>query len=46
VLAGQAIVVAEHEKRRELEERFGGLARYRVVKQGDAALSFYRIESS
>ncbi len=42
VLAGGALVIAEHEKRRELEERYGRLARYRVLKQGDAALSFYR----
>ncbi len=42
VLAPGALVIAEHEKRRELDERFGGLVKYRVLKQGDAALSFYR----
>lgn len=38
-----AIVIAEHEKRRELEPRYGGLVRYRVLKQGDTALSFYSV---
>ena len=42
VLAPGAVIVAEHEKRRELEERYAALVRYRVLKQGDAALSFYR----
>jgi len=42
VLSENALVIAEHEKRRELEERYGSLERYRVLKQGDAALSFYR----
>ncbi|HEX4308488.1 MAG TPA: 16S rRNA (guanine(966)-N(2))-methyltransferase RsmD [Acidobacteriaceae bacterium] len=46
VLAPSALVVAEHEKRRELDLRYGNLARYRVLKQGDAALSFYRAEST
>jgi 16S rRNA (guanine966-N2)-methyltransferase len=40
-LAPGAIVVAEHAKKRDLTERYGELARYRVLKQGDAALSFY-----
>jgi 16S rRNA (guanine966-N2)-methyltransferase len=42
VLAPGAMVIAEHEKRHELDERYGTLVRYRVLKQGDAALSFYR----
>ena len=36
-----AIVVAEHAKKSDLRERYGALIRYRVLKQGDAALSFY-----
>ncbi len=36
-----AAVIAEHEKRRDLEPIYGGLVRYRVLRQGDAALSFY-----
>ncbi|MFP5226893.1 MAG: 16S rRNA (guanine(966)-N(2))-methyltransferase RsmD [Acidobacteriota bacterium] len=45
LLAPAARVIAEHEKRRELELRYGTLLRYRVLKQGDAALSFYRAAS-
>jgi len=44
VLAPGGLAIAEHEKRRGLEERYGRLARYRVLQQGDAALSFYRAE--
>jgi 16S rRNA (guanine(966)-N(2))-methyltransferase RsmD len=42
VLAEDAVVIAEHAKKAELAERFGELERYRVLEQGDAALSFYR----
>ena len=45
LLSADALVVAEHEKRRDLEERYGRLVRYRVLKQGDAGLSFYRTDS-
>jgi 16S rRNA (guanine(966)-N(2))-methyltransferase RsmD len=45
VLAPGALVIAEHEKRRDLDSQYGALTRYRVLKQGDAALSFYRAES-
>ena len=41
LLAENAIVVAEHAKKRDLSEQYGLLVRYRVLKQGDAALSFY-----
>jgi 16S rRNA (guanine966-N2)-methyltransferase len=44
VVATGGLVIAEHEKRQELEGRYGSLVRYRVLKQGDAALSFYRAE--
>ena len=36
-------VIAEHLKKRILPERAGELERIRVVEQGDAALSFYRL---
>jgi 16S rRNA (guanine966-N2)-methyltransferase len=36
------IVIAEHEKKFDPGEMFGELKRFRKVKQGDAALSFYR----
>lgn len=42
VLSDGALLIAEHEKRRELNDRYGTLARCRLLKQGDAALSFYR----
>jgi 16S rRNA (guanine966-N2)-methyltransferase len=41
LLAPGAVVIAEHTKKRELAESFGVLNRYRLLKQGDAALSFY-----
>jgi 16S rRNA (guanine(966)-N(2))-methyltransferase RsmD len=44
LLAEGAVVAAEHEKRRDLEERYGRLVRYRVLRQGDAAVSFYSEE--
>lgn len=37
-------VIAEHEKRFDPGERFAALKRFRLLKQGDAALSFYRLE--
>jgi 16S rRNA (guanine966-N2)-methyltransferase len=43
LLAPDALVIAEHEKRRTLNDRYGTLLRYRLLEQGDAALSFYRI---
>lgn len=42
LLTSDSIVVAEHAKKDDLAERYGKLLRYRVLKQGDAALSFYR----
>lgn len=42
-LAPDAIVIAEHASKAELAKRYGGLEHYRLLKQGDAALSFYRI---
>jgi 16S rRNA (guanine966-N2)-methyltransferase len=46
LLGTDALVIAEHEKRFDLEERYGGLERYRVLKQGDAALSFFKAARS
>lgn len=36
-----ALVIAQHPSRRELPESYGNMHRYRVLKQGDNALSFY-----
>jgi 16S rRNA (guanine966-N2)-methyltransferase len=43
VLAVDALVIAEHEKRVDLDTVYGALERFRVLKQGDAALSFYQV---
>jgi 16S rRNA (guanine966-N2)-methyltransferase len=42
LLASSGIVLAEHRRNFDLPEAAGELLRYRVLKQGDAALSFYR----
>jgi 16S rRNA (guanine(966)-N(2))-methyltransferase RsmD len=44
VLVQEAIVIAEHAKRHPLAETCGNLHRYRTLNQGDASLSFYRVE--
>lgn len=41
LLAPSAIVVAEHSRKLELPEAAGTLRRYRILRQGDACLSFY-----
>jgi 16S rRNA (guanine966-N2)-methyltransferase len=42
LLRAGGIVVAEHEKRFDPGEGEGDLKRYRLLKQGESALSFYR----
>lgn len=44
--ATPAIVIAQHASREKVPEAVGALARYRVVKQGDNSLSFYRLSQS
>ena len=46
VLADGGILVMEHSKRVQLAESIERLRRYRVLKQGDSALSFYKAESA
>jgi len=41
LLTPAGIVVAEHSRKAPLNECYGALRRYRVLEQGDAALSFY-----
>jgi len=43
---GQALVIVQHDARRELKEQYGTLGRYRTLKQGDNLLSFYRRSSA
>jgi 16S rRNA (guanine966-N2)-methyltransferase len=42
LLASSGIVVAEHRRSFDLPEQAGALHCFRVLRQGDAALSFYR----
>ena len=35
------LAIAQHESRLQLEDRYGSLRKYRVLKQGDNSLSFY-----
>jgi 16S rRNA (guanine966-N2)-methyltransferase len=42
LLREPSLVVAEHQKKFDPGEAFGGLRRYRTLVQGDVALSFYR----
>ena len=41
LLADGAVVIAEHRRKDVLEDCYGALERTRILKQGDAALSFY-----
>src|SRR5271168_323866 len=43
LVAPQGIVIAEHSSKLELPERLVRLERTRLLEQGDAALSFYRL---
>jgi 16S rRNA (guanine966-N2)-methyltransferase len=43
-LAPTAMVIAEHRHTAQLPEVIGHLRRTRVLKQGDAALTFFRVE--
>lgn len=44
LLAPGALVIAEHDRHHDPEQRHGTLLRFRLLQQGDAALSFYRPE--
>jgi 16S rRNA (guanine966-N2)-methyltransferase len=41
-LTEEALIIAEHERKNDLSEKFGALQRLRKLEQGDAALSLYR----
>ena len=45
VLATGGIVIAEHRSKDHLAERYGSLLRTRVLRQGDASLSFFALAS-
>jgi 16S rRNA (guanine(966)-N(2))-methyltransferase RsmD len=44
LLKPEAVVIAEHRRKQKPESSYGRLERYRVLEQGDAALSFYAIQ--
>jgi 16S rRNA (guanine(966)-N(2))-methyltransferase RsmD len=46
LLADDALVIAEHNRKQRLEECYGALKRTRLLEQGDAALSFYAVARS
>jgi 16S rRNA (guanine(966)-N(2))-methyltransferase RsmD len=46
ILSAGALVVAEHARKRPLPESYPALQRVRVLEQGDAALSFYRVRDT
>jgi 16S rRNA (guanine966-N2)-methyltransferase len=43
LLKPESLVIAEHDKHFDPGEAFGSLRRQRVLRQGDAVLSFYRL---
>jgi 16S rRNA (guanine966-N2)-methyltransferase len=43
LLTQASVVVAEHSRRCELEERYANLLRSRLMRRGDSQLSFYRL---
>ena len=46
LIAPRGIVIVEHRRKHDLPERFSRLERTRLVEQGDAALSFYRLAAA
>jgi 16S rRNA (guanine966-N2)-methyltransferase len=44
MLRPESIVIVEHQKKFDSGEAFEALRRYRKLQQGDAALSFYRLD--
>ena len=45
LLSGSTLVVAEHQKALSPPESIGRLRQFRTLRQGDAALSFYRFSA-
>ncbi len=41
LLAEDGMIIAEHHRKNDLQDEFGELRRYRMLKQGDSCLSFY-----
>jgi 16S rRNA (guanine(966)-N(2))-methyltransferase RsmD len=45
-LADASLIIAEHRRNLDLSEQFANLHRVRILRQGDATLSFYQFISS
>jgi 16S rRNA (guanine966-N2)-methyltransferase len=45
-LGNGSLVIAEHRRTHELPQRFGRLLQTRILRQGDAALSFYQHQAA
>jgi 16S rRNA (guanine(966)-N(2))-methyltransferase RsmD len=45
LLTENGLLIVEHHHKNDLPEKLGDLSRYRVLKQGDSALSFYRMDT-
>jgi len=43
LITDSSLVIAEHEKRFDPSQSLGRLQRFRILEQGDASLSFYRL---
>jgi 16S rRNA (guanine966-N2)-methyltransferase len=43
LLTSSSIVIAEHSRHVQLEERYGRLVRFRTLRHGDSQLSLYRL---
>ncbi|HUS13224.1 MAG TPA: 16S rRNA (guanine(966)-N(2))-methyltransferase RsmD [Pyrinomonadaceae bacterium] len=46
LLSEEGMLIVEHHHKKELAEELGDLSRYRVLKQGDSALSFYKLDDN
>jgi 16S rRNA (guanine(966)-N(2))-methyltransferase RsmD len=46
MLEADALVIAEHRRKQQLEPAYGRLHRVRLLEQGDAALSFYEVAAA
>lgn len=46
LIVGTSVVIAEHEKEFDPGEEFGALHRFRLLKQGSAALTFYSLANA
>ena len=46
LLTPESVVIAEHDKHFDPGNEFGSLRRHRILRQGDAVLSFYSVASA